>query len=62
MNVFMEVKGEKVFGARPLRRAIQKRIQDPLSVEILKDKFKDGDSIEIMLGKNKKELFGFKRI
>lgn len=37
------------FGARPLRRAIQKYIEDPLSLEILENKFKPGDRIKAEL-------------
>lgn len=33
------------FGARPLRRAIQKFLESPLSVDILSGKFKDGDVV-----------------
>jgi ATP-dependent Clp protease ATP-binding subunit ClpB len=35
------------FGARPLKRAIQKYIQDPLSLRILEGKFMDGDLIKV---------------
>ena len=38
---------DPAFGARPLKRAIQKYIQDPLSLEILEEKLRDGDAIEI---------------
>ena len=30
------------YGARPLRRAIQKHLEDPLSEEIIKGRFKEG--------------------
>ncbi|OGW59793.1 MAG: ATP-dependent Clp protease ATP-binding subunit ClpC [Nitrospirae bacterium RBG_16_64_22] len=33
------------YGARPLRRAIQKHLEDPLSEEILKGRFKEGGHI-----------------
>lgn len=36
---------DPVYGARPLKRAIQKYIQDPLSLKILQGDFKDGDKI-----------------
>jgi ATP-dependent Clp protease ATP-binding subunit ClpA len=36
---------DKKYGARPLRRAIQREIADPLSIEILSEKFKEGDTI-----------------
>jgi len=35
------------FGARPLKRAIQKYIQDPLSMRILEGRFMDGDLIKV---------------
>jgi ATP-dependent Clp protease ATP-binding subunit ClpB len=35
------------FGARPLKRVIQRRIQDPLALEILDGKFQEGDTIEV---------------
>ncbi len=33
------------FGARPLKRAIQREIQDPLAMEILEGHFMEGDTI-----------------
>ena len=33
---------DAAFGARPLRRAIQKYVESPLSVELLGGKYKDG--------------------
>jgi ATP-dependent Clp protease ATP-binding subunit ClpB len=36
---------DPVYGARPLKRAIQHHLLDPLSLEILDGKFKDGDLI-----------------
>ena len=47
-----EVGYDPVYGARPLKRTIQKLIQDPLSVEILSGNFKEGSTIEVKLGKN----------
>jgi ATP-dependent Clp protease ATP-binding subunit ClpB len=38
---------DPVYGARPLKRTIQKLIQDPLAVKILGGEFKEGDRIEI---------------
>jgi ATP-dependent Clp protease ATP-binding subunit ClpC len=35
------------FGARPLRRAIQRLVEDPLSEELLRGSFKVGDHIEL---------------
>jgi ATP-dependent Clp protease ATP-binding subunit ClpC len=38
------------FGARPLRRAIERYIEDPLSEEILRGHIKDGSRIEVGVG------------
>jgi ATP-dependent Clp protease ATP-binding subunit ClpC len=37
------------YGARPMRRAVQKEIEDPLSEELLKGKFKDAHKIKVVL-------------
>ncbi len=36
---------DPVYGARPLKRAIQKHLENPLALEILQGKFGDGDAI-----------------
>jgi ATP-dependent Clp protease ATP-binding subunit ClpB len=41
-----------VYGARPLKRSLQKIILDPLALEILAGKFVEGDHILISLSKN----------
>ena len=38
---------DPVYGARPLKRTIQRMIQDPLAVKILEGEFKEGDRITI---------------
>jgi ATP-dependent Clp protease ATP-binding subunit ClpB len=38
---------DPVYGARPLKRVIQRRILDPLSMEMLQGQFKGGDRIEV---------------
>ncbi|MBE9566754.1 MAG: AAA family ATPase, partial [Proteobacteria bacterium] len=40
---------DRALGARPLRRAIQRRIEDPLSEQLLHGKFQEGDTIEAVL-------------
>ena len=37
------------YGARPMRRAVQKTIEDPLSEEILKGRFKGAQKIRVLL-------------
>jgi ATP-dependent Clp protease ATP-binding subunit ClpB len=36
---------DPVYGARPLKRAIQRDLLDPLSLEILEGRFREGDRI-----------------
>lgn len=38
---------DPVYGARPLKRAIQKEIQNPLAFKILQGEFRDGDTIDV---------------
>jgi len=45
---------DKMYGARPLRRAIQKFVEDRLSEEILKGTFKVGDRVHV--GAKEKEI------
>ncbi len=40
-----EIGFDPTYGARPLRRAIQTHIQDPLALHILKGEYREGDSI-----------------
>ena len=47
---------DKKYGARPLKRAIQKYIEDSLAEEIINSKLKEGDSISIDLDKKTNEL------
>ena len=38
---------DRIYGARPLKRIIQRDILNPLAVEILQGKFKEGDTVEV---------------
>ena len=50
---FIAEKGsDNKYGARPLRRAIQSKIEDALANEILEGRVKRGDSIQVKLHKN----------
>lgn len=54
---FIVEKGyDEKFGARPLKRAIQKYIEDPLAEEIIKSNLQEGDTINISLDNDLKEL------
>ena len=47
-KAFIAEKGyDPVYGARPLKRTIQRLIQDPLAVKILEGEFKEGDRVTI---------------
>jgi ATP-dependent Clp protease ATP-binding subunit ClpC len=46
---------DQILGARPLKRAIQKYIEDPLADEILKGRYSNDSVIKIKM-KNKNEL------
>ena len=55
---FIAEKGfDPKFGARPLRRAIQQYIEDPLAEEILREAFREGDKIVVKRKKDKDELY-----
>jgi ATP-dependent Clp protease ATP-binding subunit ClpC len=43
---------DPVYGARPLRRAIQRYVENPISTKILQGEFKEGDTIAISLQKD----------
>jgi ATP-dependent Clp protease ATP-binding subunit ClpC len=54
---FIAEKGyDEKFGARPLKRAIQKHVEDPLAEEIIKSNLQEGDTIKIDLETEKEEL------
>jgi ATP-dependent Clp protease ATP-binding subunit ClpC len=47
---------DEAFGARPLRRAIQRYVEDPLSDKILLGEFAPGDEIEVDVSPDGEEL------
>ena len=47
---------DPAFGARPLRRAIQKYVESPLSVELLGGKFKDGATVIVDVDQEKNKI------
>ncbi|MEN8137419.1 MAG: ATP-dependent Clp protease ATP-binding subunit [Bacteroidota bacterium] len=54
---FVADKGyDRQFGARPLQRAIQKYIEDPLAEEIINSNIKEGDSIVIDFDEKNQEI------
>ena len=54
---FIAEKGyDQDFGARPLYRAIQKYLEDPLAEEILNKTVKEGDEVEAKLAEDKSSI------
>jgi ATP-dependent Clp protease ATP-binding subunit ClpB len=51
-----EVGYDADYGARPLKRAIQRELQDPLAVKILGGEFHEGETIHVERGKEKLEF------
>lgn len=47
---------DEKFGARPLKRAIQKFIEDPMAEEIINQSIEEGDKITVSLNKEKSDL------
>jgi len=58
-DLIMDEGYDPVFGARPLKRTIQQRLENPLAAELLAGKFTDGDSIKINADSHK---FSFEKV
>ena len=54
-----EIGYDPAYGARPLRRALQKRVEDALAMRILEGEFREGDRVEV--GVDPKGDFAFIR-
>ena len=48
LDLLAELGYDPDMGARPLRRVIQQKVEDPLSDALLSGKFKDGDTIQVV--------------
>jgi ATP-dependent Clp protease ATP-binding subunit ClpC len=47
---------DEKYGARPIKRAIQKHLEDPLSEKILLSEFSSGDEVEVGVADNRESL------
>ncbi len=57
-KLFIAEKGyDQQFGARPLHRAIQKYLEDPLAEEILNQQIKEGDHVTADYNEDEKKIF-----
>ena len=57
MQQLVDIGFDPVYGARPLKRAIQNWIENPLAEEVLSGHFIAGDTIEVSIGDNNKAAF-----
>jgi ATP-dependent Clp protease ATP-binding subunit ClpB len=46
---------DPVYGARPLRRVIERRVQNPLAQALLRGEFRPGDVLRLRAGKGKED-------
>ena len=54
---FLVGKGfDPAFGARPLKRALQKFVEDPIAEEILRNKFSEQSIVKIKFNKKTEDL------
>ncbi len=56
-SVLAKIGYDPTYGARPLKRAIQREIQDKLALMLLEGKFKEGDKIIVDADKDGKLFF-----
>jgi ATP-dependent Clp protease ATP-binding subunit ClpB len=40
---------DPVYGARPLKRVLQRRLQDPIAMGVLEGRFRDGDTVRVVV-------------
>jgi len=55
-DLLVEEGFDPVYGARPLKRAIQRMVQDPLALRLLEGEFSEGDLIEVGVNQKSKEI------
>ena len=53
---------DPAFGARPLKRVIQRRLENPLALAFLEGEFEDGDTIRVDVAGPDQEEFRFERV
>jgi ATP-dependent Clp protease ATP-binding subunit ClpB len=46
-DLIIEEGYDPTYGARPLKRSIQRRILDPLAIKVLEGQFREGDTVNI---------------
>ncbi len=56
LDILAKIGYDPKYGARPVRRAIQDLVEDPLTTKYLEGKFKDGDHVKLIKKGDKLEL------
>src|SRR4030095_4290972 len=46
-DLIIEEGYDPTYGARPLKRTMQRRILDPLAIKVLEGEFREGDTVQI---------------
>jgi ATP-dependent Clp protease ATP-binding subunit ClpB len=46
-DLIIEEGYDPTYGARPLKRTIQRRVLDPLAIKVLEGQFREGDTVSI---------------
>ena len=49
MELIAEAGWDPSFGARPLKRAIQRLVENPLALELLEGRFAEGDTVRAVV-------------
>ena len=57
MNWIIDHGYDRAYGARPLKRIIQRYIEDQLSKQIISGDISEGDFVHITVGENKELTF-----
>ena len=52
MNALADVGFDPIYGARPLRREIQQRLENPIAMALLSGQFGPGDTIRVEMDEN----------
>lgn len=55
-NLLIDKGYDPAYGARPMRRAVERYLEDPLAEALLAGDIKEGDSVRVTCGKGKEEL------
>jgi ATP-dependent Clp protease ATP-binding subunit ClpB len=61
LDLLGEAGFDPVYGARPLKRAIQQQIENPLAERILRGELAPGDSITVVRGAGEGGRFEFRK-